>query len=300
MSEPIIVIGAINMDISATMTAPMVRADSVPANVDMACGGVGHNIAQNLRLMRHRVRFVTLFGGDALGEMCHRQCLDSGLDLSLAETRADTRGGIYLCINDREGEMVMAVSNTDIVDSINPDFLAKKIDALNQAVAVVADTNLSTEALTWLLTHCTAPLFVDTVSVAKAQRVVDALSHRSNHNLYALKLNRQEALMVTGCDDVEQAAKRLIDMGVRHVYVTLGANGVYCTDGNTCGRYPTQAVEIVNTTGAGDAFLAGIVDAYVNKVDFPLTASFGLKAAAVAARSAQAVNPDLAEVYFNE
>ena len=59
MSEYVTVIGGVNMDISAALTAPFVPADSVPGQVTLGCGGVARNIAHNLRLIGHEVKFVT-------------------------------------------------------------------------------------------------------------------------------------------------------------------------------------------------------------------------------------------------
>ena len=177
------------MDISAALTAPFVPADSVPGHVTMGCGGVARNIAHNLLLMGNDVKFVSVFGGDVFGEMCHRECEAIGLDLSLAERMDGQRNGLYLCVNDMFGEMRAAVADTDIIAHLTPAFLEQRIDAINGSAAVVADTNISVEALQYLIDHCKAPLLVDTVSTAKAPRVINALRQSATRRLHALKLN---------------------------------------------------------------------------------------------------------------
>ena len=131
------------MDISAALTAPFVPADSVPGHVTMGCGGVARNIAHNLLLLGNEVKFVSVFGGDVFGEMCHRECEAIGLDLSLSERMEGQRNGLYLCVNDMYGEMRAAVADTDIIAQLTPAFLALRIDVINSSAAVVADTNIS-------------------------------------------------------------------------------------------------------------------------------------------------------------
>lgn len=294
MSERYItVIGGVNIDISAALTAPFVPADSVPGHVSMGFGGVARNIAHNLRLMGHEVKFVSVFGGETFGDMCWRECQAIGLDLTLSERREGLRNGLYLCVNDQTGDMIAAVADTDIVNHLTPAFLEPRLEEINASAAVVADTNISSEALQFLIDNCTAPLFVDTVSTAKAARLVRALQHSSSRRLHALKLNLIEAQAVTGCDSAPRAADCLIAMGVRQVYITLGSDGVYCACDGRHEHFHAIPTRVINTTGAGDAFMAGIVHAAMLGISFPDGAHTALKAAHATLLSLNTVNPDI-------
>jgi len=294
MREFITVIGGVNMDISAALTAPFVPADSVPGHVTLGCGGVARNIAHNLRLLGHEVKFVSTFGGETFGEMCWRECQAIGLDLSLSERCQGMRNGLYLCVNDQTGDMIAAVADTAIVDHITPDFLESRIQDINTAAAVVADTNIPMESLQFLIDHCTqVPLFIDTVSTAKAPRVIKALQKSHTHQLHTLKLNLIEAQAITHCDSAKEAADCLTAMGIHNVFITLGAEGVYCSDGTCHEQHHAIPTRVINTTGAGDAFVAGIVHAMVQGLPFSASALMGLKAAHAALLSLQTVNPNI-------
>ena len=296
MDGYITVIGGVNMDISAALTAPFVPADSVPGQVTLGCGGVARNIAHNLRLLGHEVKFVSAFGGETFGEMCWRECQAIGLDLSLSERCEGERNGLYLCVNDQTGDMIAAVADTDIIACITPEFLDARIDAINKSALAIADTNISVEALQYLIDHCTVPLLVDTVSTAKAPRIIKALEQSKKHRLYGLKLNLIEAQTVTGCESAKVAAERLTAMGVGHVYITLGADGVYCSDGTLSKHYNAIPSRVINTTGAGDAFIAGVAHALMQETPFPECAYTGLRAAHATLLSPQTVNPDIAAI----
>lgn len=281
------------MDISAALTAPFVPADSVPGQVTLGCGGVARNIAHNLRLMGHEVKFVSAFGGEIFGEMCWRECQAIGLDLTLSERCDGMRNGLYLCVNDQSGEMRAAVADTEIISCITPEFLEARISDINRSKLVIADTNISTEAILYLIDHCTAPLLVDTVSTAKAPRIIKALQQSQTKRLHALKLNLQEAQAVTHCDTAKGAADWLTAMGVNQVYITLGSDGVYCSDGVCHERYKAIPTRVINTTGAGDAFIAGVAHAQMCQTPFPECAQTGLKAAHATLLSLQTVNPEI-------
>ncbi len=281
------------MDISAALTAPFVPADSVPGQVTLGCGGVARNIAHNLCLMGHEVKFVSVFGGETFGEMCWRECQAIGLDLTLSERCEGLRNGLYLCVNDLTGDMIAAVADTDIISRITPEFLETRMDDINHSALVVADTNISLQALQHLIDHCTAPLIVDTVSTAKAPRIVKALQQSEAKRLAVLKLNLIEAQSVTHQDTARAAADHLTAMGVEQVYITMGSDGVYCSDGSRHEHYKAIPTRVINTTGAGDAFIAGIVHAMARGVAFPDCALTGLNAAHATLLSPQTVNPDV-------
>lgn len=294
MGNIITVIGGVNIDVSAAMSAPFVKGDSIPGKVTMSCGGVAHNIAHNLCLLGHRVRFVTVFGGDEFGRLCQEQCAQSGMDLSLTERDPSARNGLYLCVNNPDGDMVAAVADMDILERITPEFLERRIEDINLSELVVTDTNLSVQALTYLLDHVDAPMMVDTVSSAKAPRIIEALQQSATRRLHTLKLNQLEVYQAGGFfSTIEQSAQWLTSLGVQYVYVTLGNQGVYCTDGFSEYRMPAMPVEVVNTTGAGDAFLAGLAHAHVSGIAFPDTAQMGLRAARATLLTPFTVNPSI-------
>jgi tagatose 6-phosphate kinase len=92
----------------------------------------------------------------------------------------------------------------------------------------------------------------------------EALLHASRATPYLLKPNRDEAAQllgrdVSGIDDAVAAARHLLDKGVRHPVVTLGALGAVAVDARHA-WHATLALEgVLNAVGSGDCFLAGII-----------------------------------------
>ena len=73
------------------------------------------------------------------------------------------------------------------------------------------------------------------------------------------KVAADEAALCTGEADPERAAARLVEMGVALACVTLGEDGALLRRGGDVVRVPAERVEVVDTTGAGDAFVAGLL-----------------------------------------
>ena len=296
METRISVIGGSNVDLSATLSDAFIAADSNPGHIEVGYGGVARNIAHNLVLLGAKAQLLTIFGGDLFGGLLHDYCKQQNIDIHLSEKISPLRSGIYLCINNHGGEMIAAVADTEAIRSITPEWLAKRSGELNTSDYVVADTNITEDAIRWLMENVTAPLFIDGVSSTKAFRVINALTKAKLPYLHTLKLNLKEALAITQAQTYAEAAQALLDKGAAHVYITLGAEGVYCRNAAEEWLYPALPGEIVNTTGAGDAFLAGVVYAYAKGLDFPQTAQYGLMAARAALMSPKAVNPDIANI----
>jgi len=290
------VIGGANVDLSAMLNDAFIASDSNPGHVEVGYGGVARNIAHNLSLLGARTQLLTIFGGDLFGGLLHDYCKQQGIDVHLSERESSARSGMYLCIHNHGGEMIAAVADTDIIKGITPEWLEKRSGELNLSDFIVADTNIGEDAIRWLMDHVTVPLFIDGVSSTKAHRVINALQKAKLPYLHTLKLNLKEALAVTNTSTYAEAAQALLNLGVAHVYITLGADGVYCRNAAEEWLFPALPGEVVNTTGAGDAFLAGVVYAHAKGIDFPQTAHYGLMAARATLMSPKAVNPDIANI----
>ena len=277
------VIGGANIDITTISRERFMLRDSNPGTVRLSFGGVGRNIAHNLALLGDAVCFVTRFGGDAFGQMLRVSCREIGMDISLCETCPTLPSACFASINDCDGSMVGGVADMIVTESISTDWLAVRIDAINRAEAVVADTNLLPETLAWLIDNVRVPLYIDAVSGPKSVRLAKALDLSVSKRLYAFKCN---ALEIGSLTSITGFARR---------YVTRGEQGLEVTADGTTTLFPAIPCTVRNTTGGGDALLAGIVhagpDASVEE-----SARVGLLCARCAVESDDAVNEALKNV----
>ncbi len=288
-----VVVGGANVDIGGRSRVPLVAADSNPGTIRISLGGVGRNIAHNLRLMGPDVKLLTAYGDDMNGIHLETSCTQLGIDLKHALKLPGQRTSTYLYIADPEGEMALAVSDMAICEKITPSYLANSMSVLRSAQVLVADTNIPRESLEYLAKNCTAPLFVDPVSTAKAEKLRGLLPY-----IHTLKPNRLEAELLSGVPirekaDVAKAAQVLLDAGVQRIFLSMGAEGVYAADRQQQLWLPVIPGNMVNTTGCGDAFMAALVWAWMEGLSLEETARAGSAAGSIAMESVETINPNM-------
>ncbi|MEG6570479.1 carbohydrate kinase [Thermoanaerobacterium thermosaccharolyticum] len=83
------------------------------------------------------------------------------------------------------------------------------------------------------------------------------------------KLSLEELNFLTGESNIQKASDILYNMGIKLVLVTLGQDGCYYKHSSGSEHIPAYRVDVVDTTGAGDAFL-GAVLYNISKIDFPI------------------------------
>lgn len=282
------VVGSANMDIGGVPYKKAMSRDSNPGRISLSVGGVGGNIARNLSAMGVDVKFITVLGGDIFAGAI-KDCFDrSGVDLSHSFYDPHGRSSAYLFINDSDGDMLAAVSDMEPSALLTPEVLSQKLDVINGGDALVMDANLAQESIEFLACHCTVPIFADAVSAAKTPRLQSSLG-----SLNTFKPNRLEAQLLTGKDTLEEAAHELLKTGLRNVFITLGADGVYCADKTHALTLPVLNVPALNTTGAGDAFTAALVKAHLEGLNLLKSGLLGLAAAAITAASDHSVCPEM-------
>lgn len=258
-NEYVLVIGAANIDIGGTPYKPLIPADSNPGVIKMSYGGVGRNIAQNLAMLGVNVKFVTAAGDDTLGKEMIAKCESIGMDTSLSIVLPGASSSVYLFINDESGEMELALSHVDIMNNITPEYIESISSEINSAAAVVADCNISHETLMKLKEICKEPLYIDTVSVSHAEKIKGHLDGIDTIKPNLLEAEYLTDMMIETEVDFIEAARALIDQGVRRVFISAGPHGMLAADKDhmmMVDRYPAH---VKCTTGAGDSAMAAII-----------------------------------------
>lgn len=289
----ITVIGAANVDITASPLGWYVPCDSNPSRVEIGFGGVGRNIAHNLCLMGEQVRLFTVFGDDSIALTLRDDCRRVGMTIDPIIEVAGARSNFFICVNDHNGEMQAGAADMELMSHLTPEMVAANIDSINASDAVVVDCNPNETVLKYLVEHCTAPLYIDATSAAKAMKIKPLLGVNRTAP-FIVKVNQTEAVALSGIKgDVEAMARQFIGQGVTRIYITMGARGVYCSDGEQGVLMPSQPVTVVNATGAGDAFMAGVVHAELGGSSMREACAMGVKAASLALQSSTAINDEI-------
>ncbi len=295
--------GGANVDIHGRSSQPVLTKDSNPGHVQIAAGGVARNVAENLARLGIATRLFSAVGDDQHGKYLLRACREAGVDVQGIQQLPAGTTSTYLSIVDHDGEMLLGVNDMQILEQLRVESLQAFAPLLKNAALLVVDTNLPAAVLAWLFEIATdVPVFVDTVSAAKAPRLQPHLQH-----VHTLKTGVIEAEALTGLKantplQLQKVADRLHSDGVRRVFVTRGDKGVFYSDGQSRGTDTPQRRKrpVRNAGGAGDAFLAGLAYAWLQQMDLADSIRFALATAELTLAHPGTNRPDLSAEKVNE
>ena len=295
------VIGGSNMDIQGFPNNKLVMYDSNPGGVDISMGGVGRNIAENLSRLNVNTKLISAVGNDLYGNTILSECKNLNIDVNDCFVSDEYSTSIYVSILNHSKDMQLAISHMDIIEKIDETFINSKHKSINDSKAIVIDTNLSMDTIDFITRNYRhLPIFVDTVSTAKCIKIKDILNR-----FEGIKLNKYEAqtlssIKIESLDDAKKACDYFIQKGVNSVFITLGGDGVYCANKKQTLHIPSCKIDIVNATGAGDAFMAGIIYGFMNDFNIEETAKFSIGASILALSHKNTINPNISEDLINK
>lgn len=292
------VIGGANIDITGTPHYGLNPNDSNPGKTILSLGGVARNIAENLSRLNVNVEFITVLGGDGYSREITSSCKKLNISLEHSLIIPNERTSTYLCITNESGEMEVAISDMEIYRHITPDYLKEKLEVINNSKVCIVDTNIPEESLKYLMNNCNVPIFLDTVSTKKTEKIKDSIQ-----NIHTLKPNIIEAeilsnMKINTIGDLEKATNIILEKGVKRLFISLGSKGVYYTDGTHKGNILPIETKVINTTGAGDSYIAAVVWAYLKNFDLEKSAKAGLSASYICINSNSTVSENISEEHI--
>lgn len=303
--------GGANFDIHIrTEKAPVLR-DSNPGHLRTSAGGVCRNILENLARQGDDCVLLSAVGQDHFGDAVVSACSEAGIDVSHVLRSGKTPTSAYIDILDDGGDMYLAANDMRLVTEIPAEYFQQNAEVISGAAAVVADANLSQDQLTAVFNAAEGvPVFADPVSAAKCHVLKPFLS-----KLTLIKPNRLELEALSGmpCSTDEEtaaAAGELVRQGVKHVVVSLGERGcmyagTFESAQDTAGDPKTTvmirgidcSLPVVNASGAGDAFMSGLMHSFLNGADTETMLHYALACGRIATLSEDTINYCLTEEY---
>jgi ribokinase len=223
-------------------------------------GGKGSNQAVGCARLGAKVNFVAKIGKDAFGEMALDLYREEGIDVGQVRQTPDSPTGVGFIVV--EG---MSGKNCIVLDPGANELLtaAEVCEAAFESSAVVlTQLEIPVTAAGSALAHGRTRGAVTILNPAPVRplpgpvlKMVDVLTP-----------NEVEAKVLAGRDpdttiEPEVVAGELIRNGVRQVVMTLGEKGAVIVTASSCVHVPAITVSAVDTTGAGDAFNAGLATA---------------------------------------
>lgn len=302
-------IGGVNIDRKLQTLGPLQYATSNPATTTQTYGGVARNIAENLGRLGLSPILIAVVGDDQEGDAVLRHCSACNVDVNHVLRLHGYATGTYTAVLDNTGKMVVALADMQICDQFTVDTMQSHWLSIASSSLIVTDTNLPSETLAYLLEQAYQDhlsLCLIPVSRPKLLRLPPRLD-----GISLLVLNRDEAEVVAHMplanhDDTIRACEAISNRGVRNIIITLGAQGAFWwADGGRHGSITTEPLPIVDETGAGDAFAAGVIYSLQSEpTNFARACWFGMKVAAMTLQTQNSVSdkifPQLSQQWLME
>ncbi len=263
----IVVVGSFIVDI--TGFAPRFPADGetiLGSSLKMGPGGKGSNQATAASRAGGQVIMITKVGTDVLGAIAHDHYKNEGMTEQFVTVtdRADT-GSAFIEVNETTGEnRIIVIKGANELITAEEVYAAEEEIASADAVLTQLESSMeSVVALKELAKKHNKPFIINPAPMQEVpEGFFDGVDYFTPNETEAEFFS---GVKVTDRESAEQAAQKLLRLGVKNVVITLGKKGVFWTDGKDAALVPTTDLKPVDTTGAGDAFNGGLTVAVSEK-----------------------------------
>jgi pseudouridine kinase len=296
----VLVIGSAGIDVKAK-TVNALTWDSVNlGQVRNSVGGVARNIAENLERLSVQTVLLTAVPRDLVGKRIIRHSKSSGINCKYVRGIEGARACAFVTLLKPDGEPLVSIADYDIMNYVDTRYLRRHETLFANARMIVLDATLTEEALATvfdLAQKYGVRVCADPTSPMLAGRLCDYLD-----KLYLVTPNAAETTVLCGLDNPARdrdtalaAARQLVSLGAEIAVVTLSEQGVAYAAGVSSGYMRAAQIDVVDSTGAGDAFSGAVIFGLLNDVEVDEAMRLGITAASLTLQTRETVLPDLTE-----
>jgi ribokinase len=261
----LVVVGSYNAGLTVySAKLPAAGETVVGSRFEQGPGGKGANQAVGARRLGADVLFITRLGADAFGDEARSILLAEGLPEHGITTDDQSPTGIALILVEDSGQNAISVApganlqlnGPDVLGRFGPDLRGCKYLLMQLECRAELAVDLSSRARDW---GC-----VSILNPAPARPLPpDALASFDIITPNEGELQTLAASLGLAIGPTDVLARQLLSYGVRDVVVTLGERGALWASAAGLQYFEAYPVRAVDTTGAGDAFNAGLAAALV-------------------------------------
>lgn len=281
--KSICVIGSINRDIVISVKSMPKGGESIISKeINYYCGGKGANAALALSKLNEQVIYYGCVGKDNNGDILVKNLENKGIDISHIK-RSNLETGMCFIILEENGEnriIVSAGSNEDIsIRDIRKDVRP----LIEKSSMVLIQLEISLDAIEEIIKVCNElnkTLVIDAGPVRGINpKVLIGATYLSPNK------TELEALVGRDLKDKEEiinASKELLNIGIKSILVKLGDKGSIYIDEKQIIKVDAFKVKVVDTTAAGDSYMAGFCKAIMEGEDIRNSMIYASKCGAIA------------------
>jgi ribokinase len=285
----VFVVGSINQDFVLSVERRPTPGETVTdASLATHNGGKGANQAAAAALLGASVTFLGRVGDDGFGGPLIRSLADKGVDTSLVREVPDSSTGTAFITVTPDGENAITVA-----PGANRRLEAEDIDdasePIGEARVLVVQMEVQREVVGRAVEVASGNGTRALVNLAPPFEVPRSLLEK----LDPLVLNEHEAAFllgerVEGVDGALSAVPELLSLGPKSVVVTVGEDGAVFASGESAKHVAAPSVEVVDTTGGGDAFVGALAARLADDAPLEDAVAYAVRAGSAAVTKAGA------------
>ncbi len=295
----VFVLGSINQDFVLKVERRPNPGETVTnAELSTGSGGKGANQAAAAARLGTSVTFLGRVGDDEFGAPLVQALGEKGIDTSLVkQVSGESTGAAFITVTP-DGENAITVA-PGANRSLTPEDADAASEAIGDSRVLVAQMEIPVETVVRAVEIAVQRGIRALVNLAPTFDVPRQLLEK----LDPLVVNEHEAAFllggeVEGVDGALSAASKLLSLGPQSAVVTIGEAGAVFANGESTRHLPAPKVDVVDTTGAGDAFVGALAARLARDASLEEAVAYAVRAgaAAVTKEGAQGALPTPAVV----
>ena len=261
---------------------PQSRPVTIAESIHLATGGDAVNEAFVLTKLKARVSLVCGLGRDLAGDILFSEAKNRGVCTDHISRLDDLRTPIANLMVQEDGSRYSINSQATLLEGYIPSVKALENARIVSFASLFRAPLDRAETVRELIKAASAQgsiVCADTKLPTFRKMSLDDLKDVLPLVDYIFP-NEKEAAWYTGEDRYEKMAEKLLSFGIKNVVIKTGPEGCFAASGTEMFTLPALPVKAVDTTGAGDNFVAGFLSALLEGASFRECAGAGIRQAA--------------------
>ena len=260
----IVVIGDVFIDIKGYSTSPYIPYGRNAGTIVQIHGGVGRNVVEDIANVELEPTFISLVDNDAMGEDVIQKLNRHKVNTSYMR-KVENGMGTWLAVFDHEGDVVASISKRPDHSPIERILDEQGDEIFKDADSIVIEIDIDKEIVK--KTFYYAEKYNKKVYAIVSNMTIAVERRDFLRRTACFVCNQQEAGILFSEDYEQMTAEELAEIlperirsaQIPQMVVTMGGDGaVYADREGNKGIYPALKVDVIDTTGAGDAFFSGV------------------------------------------
>lgn len=279
--KKILVIGSLNMDL-VTMSErhPKLGETIIGKSFFQIPGGKGGNQAVAIAKLGGEVTMFGCVGKDSYGEILIEELKKNNVNIECIKKGEKNTGIATIVVDENADNTIIVVPGANF--EITTNDIDKNIDLIKNADIVLLQLEIPIDVVEYILKKSKEYNKITVLNPAPAEKLsIDIIKNVDYLVPNETELELLSGILIDSEEEVLVASKKLMDMGVKNLIVTMGKNGSIFVGMDKVVKVGIHRVKAVDPTAAGDSFIGGVIRMMAEGKNIEEAMEFGAKVGAI-------------------